>query len=207
MPTGSLDQYAVETMRGAESSKLYYQEIGHDYQSMILNQATNKSNIRAQGEPFHTAKIDNSSALTTKNDHHGNVMPNEASEKNTLRKSALSKDIQDSPTTLKNREGAPITSTVISNVRGKSILNPALQNRSSFENRNETSAQTDEGLRINTTISGNQVKISGTLKIKATSGEVETVDMNTMKSLKVGNHHQQSDLNSNKRIVKQSFGA
>jgi hypothetical protein len=67
----------------------------------------------------------------------------------------------------------PVTSTVISNVRGKSILNTKNERRDFVEHENPYRASHKD--------SANQVKISNTLKIKNNNGEVETVEMQNLK--------------------------
>lgn len=58
---------------------------------------------------------------------------------------------------------------MISNVRGKSILNAKNERRDYIE--------PEHGYRAGLKDSANQVKISNTLKIKSINGEVETVEM------------------------------
>ena len=67
----------------------------------------------------------------------------------------------------------PVTSTVISNVRGKSILNTKNERRDYVE--------TENAYRASHKDSANQVKISNTLKIKSINGEIETVEMQNLK--------------------------
>lgn len=63
---------------------------------------------------------------------------------------------------------------MISNVRGKSILNPKHERRDYIEPENAYKGGHKD--------SGNQVKISNTLKIKSVNGEVETVEMQNLKT-------------------------